>query len=333
MDLQQAFESGKFEVKNLTVSINNAEVPRTRLAELGLFEEQGVSTTSVEIEYQDGQIILVPEKPRGAPGTNMDDRERKTYTFNAIHLPLEDSIKADAVQNVRAFGSETEAEMLQTVIDNKMQDMKASQEATLEFLRVGAMFGKVMGATGKVIEDLYARFGISAKDLYDEIDFSGTIRTQLLGSKRKSETAQKGVKAKNYRAFCSPEFFDKLLEDEGFQKAFDRFQNGSALRDDVRSGVKWNDIIWEEFDTTVGSTVFIKAGEAALVPMDKPKLFITRFAPANYAETVNTIGLPHYAKAELKKYGKGVDIESQSNPIVVCTAPLAVRRLKIKAAA
>jgi len=65
-----------------------------------------------------------------------------------------------------------------------------------------------------------------------------------------------------------------------------------------------------------------------MVPEGKPGLFLTRFAPANYNETVNTKGLPYYVKSKAKDFDKGVDMEGQSNPMNLCTSPLAVRRIK-----
>ncbi len=332
MELEQAIASEKFTVKSLTASINNAIVPKTRLAELKLFEEKGVRTTSVDIEYKDGQIILVPEKERGADGTHIDDADRDIYTFKSVHLPLEASIAADDIQNTRAFGSEDELDMLDTLIDEKHEAHRQSLDVTIEFHRIGAIFGKVIGAKGKVIEDLFKRFGISASNLYHEIDFTAPLRTQLLDVKRASEKNQSGIVGKRYRGLASPSFFNELLENDDFVKAFDRYQNGSALRDDVRSGVYWQGVYWEEFDQEVNDTKFMQDGEAVVFPEDKPGLFITRFCPANYNETVNTKGLPYYSKAEPKRMGKGVDLESQSNPINVCTSPKAVRKLRIKAA-
>lgn len=335
MEIQDALESGKFTVKALTASINNADVPNTRLAELGWFQERGIRTTHADIEYKDGQIILVPEKERGADGTRTEDRTRNVFTFKAVHLPLEGAIYADDIQNVRAFGSDDELEDLDTLIAEKHEDHRLSLDATVEHLRMGAIVGKVMGASGEVIENLFTKFGITPA--YDTVDFAkpDTLRTQLLDIKRKSEKAQKGIKAKRYRALCSAAFFDQLLQNDGFKEAFDRYQNGAALRDDVRAGVSWNNVIWEELDEIFADKKYFGDRddvEAVLVPEDKPGLFITRFAPANYNETVNTIGLPYYSRSEAKRMGKGVDIESQTNVINVCTSPLAVRRLKMTTA-
>ena len=44
-------------------------------------------------------------------------------------------------------------------------------------------------------------------------------------------------------------------------------------------------------------------------------------------ETVNTIGLPLYAKQELMRMNKGVELEAQSNPLNLCTKPRAVIKL------
>ena len=49
--------------------------------------------------------------------------------------------------------------------------------------------------------------------------------------------------------------------------------------------------------------------------------------PANYMETVNTIGLPYYAKQEPMDFDKGIEVETQSNPIHLCTRPAAICKL------
>lgn len=335
MEINDALESGKFTTQALTLSINNVEVPSHRIAELGWFQERGIRTTHADIEFKDGQIILVPEKERGADGTRMDDRERNVFTFKAVHLPIEDAIYADDVQNIRAFGSENELEELDTLVAEKHEDHRSSLDATIEHLRMGAIVGKIVGATGNVIVNLFTHFNIAIK--YDTVDFTkpDTLRTQLLDIKRESEKNQKGIKAKRYRALCSTAFFNQLLENTSFKEAYDRYQNGMVLRDDVRGGVMWNDVIWEELNPIFGDKTYFaerEGVEAVLVPEDKPGLFITRFSPANYNETVNTMGLPYYSKSEVKRMGKGIDIESQSNVINVCTSPLAVRRIKMTVA-
>lgn len=331
MELQQALESEKFTVSNLTASINNVDLPPMRIAELGIFEERGIRTTTMAVEFKDGEIIIVPEKERGADGTHTEDRDRKMFTFTAVHLPLEASIYADDIQNVRAFGSESELEQLDTLIADKHEDHRMSLDATIEYFRAGALTGKVLGAKGNAIVDLHATFGITPSQVTNEIDFTKPLRSQILKAKTDSKKNQKGVKGRRYHALCSETYFAQLMDNEDFVKAFERSQEGAALRNDVSGGVEWQGVVWEQYEDDINGKLIIPEGEARLFPTDKPKLFLTRFAPANYNETVNTIGLPYYSKSEPKRMGKGVDIESQSNVINICTNPLAVRRLTIKA--
>ena len=57
------------------------------------------------------------------------------------------------------------------------------------------------------------------------------------------------------------------------------------------------------------------------------ELLITRFGPADYMETVNTMGLPYYASQVPMDHHKGVNLEAQSNPLNLCTRPRAIIKL------
>jgi hypothetical protein len=49
--------------------------------------------------------------------------------------------------------------------------------------------------------------------------------------------------------------------------------------------------------------------------------FKTIYAPADFLETVNTIGIPLYAKQEMRQYNRGLDLHMQSNPLPMCFRP------------
>ena len=52
-----------------------------------------------------------------------------------------------------------------------------------------------------------------------------------------------------------------------------------------------------------------------------PGLFRTYYAPADYIETVNTIGRRLYAKQYDMPNGKGVHLDTQMNALNICTRP------------
>jgi len=49
--------------------------------------------------------------------------------------------------------------------------------------------------------------------------------------------------------------------------------------------------------------------------------FATYFAPADFNETVNTLGQPLYAKQEPRKFDRGTDLHTQSNQIIGSLLP------------
>ena len=52
-------------------------------------------------------------------------------------------------------------------------------------------------------------------------------------------------------------------------------------------------------------------------------------APADFNETVNTPGQPVYAKQEPRKFDRGTDLHTQSNPLPMCLRPSVLVKLSI----
>jgi hypothetical protein len=163
------FGSSAFTMVALTDAINKMPFVPGRIGQLGLFREQGVSTTSVMIEEREGSLTLVETTSRGAPAVQHVANKRKARSLGVPHIALEDTILGDEVQNVRAFGSENMLEGVQAVVNQRLTEMTSKMDATLEHLRVGAIKGQILDADGTaVIYDLFTEFGVTA---YTEIDF------------------------------------------------------------------------------------------------------------------------------------------------------------------
>ena len=72
----------------------------------------------------------------------------------------------------------------------------------------------------------------------------------------------------------------------------------------------------------------IDADSAYLLPTGT-SIFKTWYAPADYMETVNTEGMPFYAKQRLMEFEKGIQVECQSNPLPICLKPAVIQKLTI----
>ncbi|MBC7336345.1 MAG: major capsid protein, partial [Clostridia bacterium] len=96
----------------------------------------------------------------------------------------------------------------------------------------------------------------------------------------------------------------------------------------------WGGAVWERYKTGAKATAdlgapYIAANEARVVIEGVPDLFITRFGPADYNETVNTKGIPFYSRAVEKLNKKGYDLEVQMNAVSLCTKPQILRKLTL----
>lgn len=323
------FNDDAFNTVNLTKAINVSPHVPQRLAALGLFSEEGMTTTSAMIEQLGNTLSLVPAGTRGAPADALGGDKRKVIPFPSVHLPQRATVLADTIQNLRSFGSESELETVQTVVNKRLEKMRRNIDATIEFHRMGAIKGQVLDADGStVLLNLYTAFGVSQQTHNMLLTTSTTVvREQVLKAKRKTENELGGSMYTGMRGFCSPGFFDSLVSHGSVADAYDRYQNGEMLRNDPRGGFFHGGVFWEEYRGSVGGVDFITDGQAFLVPEGVPDMFVTHFAPADYVETVNTIGLPYYAKQEAMRMNKGVDMEAQSNPLCLNTRPRAVIKL------
>lgn len=328
------FNGDAFSVQSLTKAINDLPFQPTRIGKLGLFNEEGITTTAMSIERQGSTLSLVPSAERGnARGLLVADDKRKLIPIKTIHLPQSGSVIADEVQNLRAFGSETEQESVQTLVNRKLLKMRRNLDVTMEYQRIGAIKGQILDADGSsVLLDLFTTFGLS-QTTHDMVLDSDTTKVivKAVEAKRKMEDALGGLMYTSLRAFCSNEFFDALVSHPAVEKAYLNWAQagGQFVSEDHRSGFTWGGVTWEEYRGSVGGNRFIEANKAYLVPEGVPDLFVTNFAPADYMETVNTNGLPYYAKQEMMRMNKGVELEAQSNPISICTRPDAIVQLSI----
>jgi hypothetical protein len=131
-------------------------------------------------------------------------------------------------------------------------------------------------------------------------------------------------------------------------KAFTYFQNnGQTLADDFSGGavqpnaaglfaggarpfyfggVAWINYSGSVTDSAGASQPLVDTNAAYMFPMGT-SVFKNWYAPADYMETVNTEGLPFYAKQRLMEFDKGVQIETQMNPLPICLKPSVIQKL------
>lgn len=326
------FNGDAFSAISLTNAINTSpEGQRVPTLLDALFEEEGVNTTSVFIERESDGLALVPDTARGAPGQVVAGSARDAIAFKTRHLPTRATILADEVQGLRAFGSETELETVMSMVGKRLLKMRAKLEATIRYQRAGVVTGKIYDADGTtLLLDLFQQFGITQQTHGMALGTDATkVLNKIIEAKRKGEDAiaDSGI-ITGWVAVCGRGFWDAFTNHKSTTDAWDRFNDGQFLRDDVRPmGFQFGGVEWQEFYGSVGGVNFIGADDAYLIPRGVDGLLVTKYAPADYMETVNTQGQAFYASQEPLPHNKGIDLEAQSNPLSLCTRPRAIIKL------
>lgn len=327
------FKSDAFSVTQLTASILKAPFKPGRIGALGLFREQGIRTTTVVIEEKDGELTLIQTSPRGGPASTIGNKKRTARSFTVPHLERESKVLADEVQNVRAFGSENATDAVQAIVDERLARLRAMHEVTLEHMRASALQGVVLDADGSTLFNLFTEFGVvqqtATLDPDPSTDNGDQLRGEIVAAQRLIEAELGAAPIAGYRAFCGKDFFDSLRGDKGITATL-RYADPASLLTQQLNARTFNfaGVQWEEYRGSTGGTAFVADSEGYLFPEGVPDLFVTYFAPADFIEAVNTIGLPIYAKQvadpELNRW---VKVHSQSNPLAMCTMPRAVIKL------
>jgi len=326
MPMIDIFKNDAFSTVSLTDAILKRPHKPGRLGALGLFRERGITTTTVVVEEKNGQLSLIATSPRGGPASSIGTNPRTARSFVVPHLEREAKIMADEIQNVRAFGSESELASVQQIVNEKLTDLRAMHEVTLEYHRMGAIKGLIYDADGSTpIYNLFTEFGVSQQTF--DIDLGGDVRNEVVAIQRLSEAELGGEPVSAYRAFCGDDFFDAMVASTAVKESL-KYQESALLRGDLRSGFEYAGVNWENYRGNVGGIPFVPADEAFVVPMGT-NIFATYFAPADFMETVNTVGLPLYAKIgeDPSGFARFVKLHSQSNPLAICLRPRAVIRV------
>jgi len=320
------FDTDAFSVVELTNAINVLPNNYGRLRRMNLMPVQGVRTRTVMIEEKNGVLNLIPSQPVGAPGTPNKTGSRKARTFAVPHLPLDGVILPDEYDGIRAFGSEDAMAELASIMNDHLQGLKDKHAITLEWLRMGALKGLILNADGTTMYDLFNEFEVTQKTVNFALGTDATdVRGKCFDVLRHIEDNLQGEVYTGVHCLCSSTFMDKLINHPNVYDTF-LYQSSERLREDVRKAFDFGGIRFEEYrgqatDIEDNTRQFIADGEAHFFPRGTRNTFSTYAAPADFMEAVNTRGKLFYAKQEPRKYNRGVDIHTQSNPLPICRRP------------
>jgi hypothetical protein len=334
MDFMDIFNDDAFSLVSLTAAINNIDHVPGRAGELvfnGVGE--GVANITVSVESRDEGLSLIPTTLRGAPAPKEKRDKAKLIPLGIPQIKLEDTIGAHSIQGVRAFGTTDQLVGVQAVVNQQLAKMAKRHDLTLEHHRLGALRGAILDADGSVLTDLFQTFGVMQEDVVDFSslldDTSGAAAVRSINAEiiRTMKRNSKTVIPSTARvwAFCGDEFFDALIENESIKAAYKGYERAEArLGDSYVHGVfEFGGIFFENYwGTDDNETVAIAPDEVQFFWTGVPGLYAEWFAPADFLDTTNTIGLPRYSRlAPDQRFNQYVELHTQQNPLPICLRP------------
>jgi catechol 2,3-dioxygenase-like lactoylglutathione lyase family enzyme len=241
-------------------------------------------------------------------------------------------VQADDVLNVRAFGSSDASAGIGEVIGRKLDTMRRSLDATIEYLRMGALLGTVTYPTNSVDANvaLYTAFGTTIQTLgfltgTATTNYPGTIIPALRDA---VEAGLGGTPYTGITVLCSRSFFRALVGHATVVAAYLAQQNQwnltpVSMRGRNRMTFRLGDVDFVEYYSVAGGVTYLPTDYAIAFPTGTD-CFIDHCAPADIVEAAGTLGQPMYARQWASADGKSVQLEVQANRLPINTRPRCV---------
>lgn len=309
------------------------------IGSMGIFAPKSIRGTKFSVEMKNGVIQLVARSDRGTPLGGQRRSKRDLIDFRTERFGLTSQITADDIDNIRAFGEVSELQQAEDEVMERQEELRGSMDITREYLRAGALQGKVLDADGAVIVDMFDKFDITRKS----VDFVlGTATTDLMAKCREVtrhiRTNLLGDVSSGVQSLIHPDFTDKLMGHADFKERYKYYQNangGDPLRDDTSDGFDFGGIRWKEYlaeasvpqeDGTFATREFIPQAEATFFPLGTRQTFRQFNGSADYVGMANLPGEEMYSKVFVDPKERFVEVEGMMQTMPMCLRPaVAVR--------
>lgn len=329
------FHQDIFSTIALTTAVEKVPFQPKGLGELNIFDPNPIRTTALAVEQRQGKLVLIPFSDRGQEGTQRTTEKRQARYFDVPRLMHSDTIYANELQNIRAFGSETELMQIETEVARRLNGptgLTSNIEYTWEYQRLAAVQGLCLDADGSVKFNWFDEFGITQAS---EIGFNlaagtaNSLRPIINGLVRSMARKAQGAFTPSTQiyALCGDSFYDQLTNHPDVIRTYVNWSAAQDLRDNSQgaafevfnfAGVNWMNYRGSDDNTTIK----IPDDKVKFFPVGAPGVFQVAYAPGESFEWVNTPGKPIYVipifDRDRRAWWK---MEVYSYPLHICTRP------------
>lgn len=328
------FNQDAFSTIQLTAAVEKLPYQPQALGELGIFDPFPIRTKALFIEERLGKLTLLKTTPRGAPIANRTTEKRTARSFTIPRIAEEDTLQADEIQSIRAFGTESELMMMQAEVARRLNGptgLLKNVEYTWENMRLGAIQGILLDSDGSTIYNWFDEFQVAvptevAFDLSNVAPTEGALRTKCNGLVRSMARASQGAFLPSTRVYglAGDAFWDALVSHPDVTKTYYNWEAAKELRaGQAFQAMRFGGIDWFNYrgsdDTT---TIAVDTDHAKFFPVGAPGVFQVAYAPGESFNWVNTPGKPQYVIPIMDRDRNAWwKMEVYSYPLFICTRP------------
>jgi hypothetical protein len=307
----------------------------------GLVVPVPVRTEMVFIESRANAPAMIQTDDRGEAPKEIAGDRRNVYGFKSLRLAQKSRLSAASLQNIRAFGSETDLQAMQTEVARRMVVIGRNVDLTEENLFLGMVQGLVIDADGETtLFDWAEEFDqtIPAElnfDLENVAPASGAVRKACAQVKRSVLKGLQGLggNAVNVVGLCGDDFWDDLTAHPEVRQTYLNTMEAASLRlGSAWESFSYGGITFTNYRGSDDSEVAIVSTKCRFFPTNAG-IFQMAYSPGESFDFVGTLGRPRYSGIVMDKDRNAwADIEVYSYPLPVCVQPQALYRGKNTAA-
>ena len=287
--------------------------------------QKGVMGSTVEIPIKKGAGIVLESVSPSAEHLYQEENDAFILTIALPRFPLETVITAADMNELKSLSDEKEqTQALAQKIGEIVGEHKESFMTTLEFMSVGALFGKVMDGKGNTLFE----FTSGAAD----IDFKSD--KNLITSLNEIDDALVAELGKevSFSILADRSFISGVAARAQTETLFDQGQAKWTENDGKRilevHGVKYIPYTGKYKNAKGQDKQFIATNAAVVVP-ESTEVFKLYYGRANHTEALNKAPKLFFTAApEPLPKGRGYAMVSEMRAIPVCIRPGALIKLK-----
>lgn len=324
----------KFSATSMLKAYEKVDMPAGWLSNILKFGSFPVSTRFVDIPVNQLNIGMIAAAEWGAMGRQTSGSpDLKVHRLGLLYTPCTDTLGSESIQDLADINNPRALLNIRRAINNKLRIMKLQHTATDEFMKWGAVHGKIVSADGTEVTNLFTEFGVTEKVIsLDVANANADLGVKLEEINAYVEETLMGETTSGLVLPLGGTIFDQFIAHASFKDAFADDLGKAMIRKDLSKGFTWKDIKVVRMNEQAayrnpvnGNTTlnrFVPLTEGRIIPLGTANAFTYHPGPADSISGANTAGRGGFnistARGDHDKY---VEIHTHSSQLYLNRRP------------